>query len=114
MSGPALSVKANIGMFQGSPMGKGRLQFRIPSHAAIRAKIFARDGFSCVLCGWSPGFTPQNYTGRYTVIGPDLNGKRRELQLDHKIPVSLGGTNHPDNFQSLCFGCNSAKRDRII
>lgn len=37
---------------------------------------------------------------------------RQHLQIDHKIAVSKGGTDHPDNLQLLCGNCNSTKGDR--
>jgi len=35
--------------------------------------------------------------------------KSKKLEADHVIPVSLGGTGHPDNFQPLCRSCNASK-----
>lgn len=89
-----------------------RLKFRYPSHAALRAHVFTRDRFTCQRCGWKPQSVPEDYNGRYTIIGPDIEGKRRELQLDHVTPFIRGGTHHPSNLRTLCFGCNAAKRDR--
>ena len=89
-----------------------RLAFRYPGHAALRAHVFARDGFCCVRCGWVPSSIPEAYDGRYTLLGDDVGGKRRELQLDHIVALHVGGSNHPDNMQTLCFGCNSSKGAR--
>ncbi len=33
-----------------------------------------------------------------------------DLQIDHIIPVALGGTNEPDNLMLLCRACNLKKR----
>ena len=92
-----------------------KLHFRNPSHAALRAFVYRRDSFTCVKCGWQPSempLVPELYTGEFTLTGPEIDGKRRELQLDHKIPRIDGGSNHPDNLQTLCFGCNASKQHR--
>ena len=41
-------------------------------------------------------------------------GARVNLTLDHKIPVSKGGTNGPSNLGVLCHMCNSIKCDRMM
>lgn len=89
-----------------------RFKFTYPGHAALRAHVFARDGFRCVNCDWMPSAIPTPYDGRYTLLGDDVGGKRRELQLDHVIAMHNGGTNHPNNLQTLCFGCNASKGAR--
>jgi hypothetical protein len=34
-----------------------------------------------------------------------------KLVVDHKVPLSWGGDNEPENLQPLCEECNSGKRD---
>jgi hypothetical protein len=52
-----------------------------------RQEILARDGGKCVACGSSD-----------------------RVQVDHKIPVSLGGAEFEnENLQVLCRGCHIAK-----
>ena len=36
------------------------------------------------------------------------------IELDHKIPLSRGGTNFPDNLQFLCPPCNKRKYTRMF
>ncbi len=36
----------------------------------------------------------------------------RNFTVDHLVPQSRGGTDHPDNLQLLCGACNSTKGDR--
>lgn len=38
---------------------------------------------------------------------------RGKLSLDHKIPLSKGGTNDADNVQLLCISCNARKSDLL-
>ena len=58
----------------------------------------------------------------YTIHKNDLYGKQegfcngcrehfriRNLQVDHIVPQSKGGTDHPKNLQLLCQACNSTK-----
>jgi 5-methylcytosine-specific restriction endonuclease McrA len=44
--------------------------------------------------------------------------KRREpeikLELDHVLPIALGGTNTIDNAQPLCRSCNARKNNKHI
>ena len=60
----------------------------------IRHEVFKRDNYRCVECGASreDGAT---------------------LHVDHKIPVSKGGTDELDNLQTLCSDCNLNKSDVI-
>ena len=60
----------------------------------MRHEVFKRDNYTCVECGArkSDGAT---------------------LHVDHKIPVSKGGTDELDNLQTLCSDCNLNKSDVI-
>ena len=55
-----------------------------------RALVLMRDGAFCQLCG----ATPQSGA---------------QLQVDHKVPWSLGGETVLENLQSLCIQCNVGK-----
>jgi 5-methylcytosine-specific restriction endonuclease McrA len=62
---------------------------------SLRLSIFERDKFKCVYCG--------------------LGAKDGAvLNVDHILPVSKGGSNEPDNLQTLCRACNNGKSDRIM
>ena len=69
-----------------------------PNNAAIslssRQAILRRDACQCQMCGASP---------------PDVT-----LHIDHRVPVSRGGTNEPDNLWVLCKECNLGKGNRWI
>ena len=62
---------------------------------SLRIKIIARDKSRCQLCG--------------THVS---EGAR--IEVDHIIPKSKGGTNHPSNLWVLCFDCNRGKRDKFL
>ena len=57
---------------------------------SLRYDVMRRDGFRCCLCGRSAD-------------------SGIELEVDHIIPVSKGGTSGIDNLQTLCRDCNRGK-----
>ena len=59
---------------------------RRPVHGDVRAQVFRRDGGRCVACGGDA-----------------------DLQIDHVVPVRLGGGNSAGNLQVLCGPCNRRK-----
>lgn len=58
--------------------------------ATLRAAILRRDAYTCQMCGQS------RETGA-------------ALHVDHILPISLAGENHPDNLRTLCHTCNLAR-----
>ena len=63
----------------------------IPS--AVRYQVLARDRGRCVLCGAS-------------------SDAGAALHVDHVMPKSRGGSDHPSNLQTLCQDCNAGKSNR--
>ena len=61
----------------------------IPSH--IKEAVWKRDKQSCVNCG-----------------------SQDNLEFDHNIPVSKGGSNTINNIQILCQKCNRKKSNKIM
>jgi 5-methylcytosine-specific restriction endonuclease McrA len=59
---------------------------RTPIPPDVRQLVWQRDGGRCVYCG-----------------------STNELQIDHAIPVSMGGSSAPENLQILCGPCNRRK-----
>lgn len=57
--------------------------------AAVIAEVFKLHGDSCLACGAT-----------------------ENIQIDHVVPLALGGTNLIDNLQPLCISCNSSKGAR--
>jgi hypothetical protein len=62
-----------------------------------RTAVFERDGWRCQICGKD---TPKNKRGSRYPNAPEL---------DHRIPLSRGGTHTYDNVQCACRSCNSLK-----
>lgn len=62
-------------------------------------RIAARDGYTCAYCD-------------YAFVDDDLNhrgGVRRGVTIDHRLPLSRGGTDRFDNKVLACQGCNCRK-----
>lgn len=55
----------------------------------LRDAVFRRDAFTCNYCGY--------------------HGTTRTLEVDHRIPVSRGGTDDPTNLVTACWSCNREK-----
>ena len=49
-----------------------------------------------------------------TCIGCDTHFPFRVMDVDHILPRSRGGTDHPDNLQLLCSGCNRSKGGKTM
>ena len=44
--------------------------------------------------------------------GAKINQELEEYDIDHIIPLHLGGSEEPDNLQALCPGCHRQKTDQ--
>jgi predicted restriction endonuclease len=60
----------------------------------FRVDVLSRDGYKCVFCG--------------------RNSQEISLEIDHIFPFSQGGSNKPDNLQTLCIDCNQGKGERTL
>lgn len=80
-------------------------------HASARQNYRARQLSA-------PGtFTKRDLAIMFRIYGQRCVGCNQPfpfLTVDHKVPLSKGGTNDPDNLQPLCKRCNSSKYDKIM
>lgn len=65
-------------------------------------KVFERDRWRCQLCR---KVTPKKLRGTYADLAPEL---------DHILPLSLGGEHSYRNTQCLCRACNGAKSNKPL
>lgn len=61
--------------------------------SGVKLRVMKRDTFRCTYCG--------------------VSGNDAELQVDHIIPMSKGGSNHISNLTTACAKCNNTKNDTI-
>lgn len=62
----------------------------------FRAKIFERDNYECQYCKKNLFYLPD------------------ERVIDHKIPLSRGGSNSIQNLWLLCNKCDKNKKNKMI
>lgn len=69
-----------------------RRNARRPVPGSIRYKVLVSAHHKCELCG--------------------IDASVRALEVDHIVPKSLGGPDSLDNYQALCYKCNTNKGNR--
>lgn len=65
----------------------------------LRAQVLDRNGFTCQMCGLSPG-----------EIDPET-GRKVRLHLGHIKDKSIGGKNELSNLRALCSTCNQGAKN---
>lgn len=69
-----------------------RRNTRRPVPGSVRYKVLVKAHHKCELCG--------------------VDASIRALEVDHIVPKSLGGPDSLDNYQALCYKCNTNKGNR--
>lgn len=59
---------------------------------SIRYEVLLRAKFRCELCG--------------------ISAEEKALEVDHIVPKNMCGEDSINNYQALCYSCNSAKSDK--
>lgn len=81
------------------PTLKDRPQFSRTISSKLRAEVLDRNGFTCQMCGITPGETD-----------PSTNRKVR-LHVGHIKDKSLGGKDELSNLRTLCSTCNQGAKN---
>jgi 5-methylcytosine-specific restriction endonuclease McrA len=82
-----------------SPPPKPDVSFSRPISAKLRAEVLDRNGFTCQMCGLSPGD-----------IDP-ATGRKVRLHIGHIKDKSLGGKDELSNLRALCSTCNQGAKN---
>lgn len=73
--------------------------FRRGLSTKLRAEVLDRDGFTCQMCGLSPG-----------EVDPST-GRGVRLHVGHIVDKSLGGKDELSNLRALCSTCNQGAKN---
>lgn len=86
-------------MLTGEPPVRKDVAFQRGISQKLRAEVLDRNGFTCQMCGKTPG-----------EIDPDTNRKVR-LHIGHIVDKSLGGKDELSNLRTLCSTCNQGAKN---
>lgn len=81
------------------PPGKADVTFSRVISAKLRAEVLDRNGFTCQMCGLTPGD-----------IDP-ATGRKVRLHIGHIKDKSLGGKDELSNLRALCSTCNQGAKN---
>lgn len=93
------SLKPGEYMLESSPPEPSDVKFARAVSTKLRAEVLDRDGFTCQMCGLTPGDTDPT------------SGRKVRLHLGHIVDKSLGGANELSNFRALCSACNEGAKN---
>lgn len=93
------SLKPGDYILKETPPETPQVAFARGISAKLRAAVLDRNGFTCQMCGLSPG-----------EIDPDT-GRKVRLHLGHIKDKSLGGKDELSNLQALCSTCNQGAKN---
>jgi len=84
------------------PPDKPDVSFARSMSARIRAQVLDRNGFTCQMCGLTPGD-----------VDP-ATGRKVRLHIGHIKDKSLGGKDELTNLRALCSTCNQGAKNRTL
>jgi hypothetical protein len=95
----SIELKPGEYLMKKLPPAKGSLRIATGISKRVRAQVFDRNGFTCQMCGLSPGDTDPS-TGRMV-----------RLHLGHIVDRKLGGSSELSNLRTLCSTCNQGAKN---
>lgn len=86
-------------MLTALPAERSDIKFQRGISQKLRAEVFDRNGFTCQMCGKTPG-----------EIDPET-GRKVRLHVGHIVDKSLGGRDELSNLRTLCSTCNQGAKN---
>jgi hypothetical protein len=86
-------------LLEAAPPEKRGVEFMRGISAKLRAEVLDRNGFTCQMCGLTPG-----------EIDP-ATGRKVRLHIVHIKDKSLGGKDELSNLRALCSSCNQGAKN---
>lgn len=86
-------------ILEAEPPEKKDVAFARQISAKLRAEVLDRNGFTCQMCGLTPGD-----------IDPS-SGRKTRLHIGHIVDKSLGGKDELSNLRALCSTCNQGAKN---
>ncbi len=93
------ALKPGQYLLKQKPPEKSAPKFRRGISAKLRAEVLDRNGFTCQMCGLTPGD-----------IDP-TTGRKVRLHIGHIKDKSLGGLDELSNLRALCSTCNQGAKN---
>ena len=93
------SLKPGEYRLEADPPLKKDVSFARNISAKLKAEVFDRNGFTCQMCGVTPG-----------EIDPET-GRKVRLHVGHIVDKSLGGADELSNLRTLCSSCNQGAKN---
>ncbi len=93
------TLKSGQYKLTGPPPEKADVNFVRGISQKLRAEVLDRNGFTCQMCGKTPGD-----------IDPDT-GRKVRLHIGHIVDKKLGGKDELSNLRTLCSTCNQGAKN---
>lgn len=93
------TLKPGQYLLREKPPTKSEVVFTRAISAKLRAQVLDRNGFTCQMCGLTPGD-----------IDP-ATGRKVRLHIGHIVDRNLGGKDELSNLRALCSTCNQGAKN---
>ncbi|MGC1782700.1 MAG: HNH endonuclease [Acidobacteriaceae bacterium] len=82
-----------------APQKKSNVSFSRNISAKLRAEVLDRNGFTCQMCGLTPGEIDSE------------TGRKVRLHIGHIVDRNIGGKEDLSNLRTLCSTCNQGAKN---